>query len=330
MAEQAPPSLLLRPWHRRVLIDAVKACIPFKNTARKAWRRLVPYTTNPLNDRHLLWDARNQLTKIAELGFPLTARTIVEIGTGWNPVFSLLCRMCGAAEIITIDQERLLDQRTFARAVTLLRELREKYEPAFAEVGIQLDFDVLDHIGASLDETLANCRIDYRAPADFGDLPDECADIILSRDVLEHIPPALLEHIMADSHRVLRPGGVICHKIDMTDHWEHDDKSISPINFLQYDSPLWRLTGINSQAYQNRLRRFEFVALAEAAGFVVASATGLPDDRAIKALRGMKLMKRYRDVAHDELAVLHTTLIAQKRATAEPRSISPALVSRVA
>ncbi len=40
-------------------------------------------------------------------------------------------------------------------------------------------------------------------------LPDQCADLIFSEDVLEHLDLASGRRLLVDCHRVLRPGGVM-------------------------------------------------------------------------------------------------------------------------
>jgi hypothetical protein len=44
-------------------------------------------------------------------------------------------------------------------------------------------------------------------------------------------------------------GGYMCHVIDNTDHYAHDDKSINYVNFLQFEDWQWRLLTINPFAY---------------------------------------------------------------------------------
>lgn len=307
----APPTL--RRWHRKAAVDGLKALIPFQSAARRIKRVIFPYETQPDRDRDLVEDAREQILKLCAYGVGLRGATVVEIGTGWNPVLPLMLRLYGAERVITVDQERLLDERTLRTGIATLTRTRDLFEDRLARAGLTANFAAIEMRGDGLERTLADGRIDYRAPADFRDLPDAIADIIVSRDVLEHVPPRLLSGIMSASRRILKDGGIVCHKIDMTDHWEHLDKSISPINFLQYDGPLWRLTGLNPQNYQNRLRRFEFIALAASSGFDVIGADGHPDARAVSALKTMPVMRRYAGIPHDELAVLHTTLVARKR-----------------
>jgi cyclopropane fatty-acyl-phospholipid synthase-like methyltransferase len=317
MDRAATPALFapspIRRWHKKAAIDGLKSLIPFQDAVRRLKRKFFPYETQPDRDRELVEDARDQLLKLAELGVTIEGATVVEIGTGWNPVLPLMLRLYGAGKVITVDQERLLDRCTVRTGIASLSRMRALFEERLAAVGFAANFEVLKVSADTGERTLFDCTIDYRAPADFRQLSDRMADIIISRDVLEHVPPELLTGLMAASHRILKDHGIICHKIDMTDHWEHLDKSISPINFLKYEGLGWKLAGLNRQNYQNRLRRFEFVEMAQRSGFNVIAAAGAPDYRALSALKTMPVISRYAAVPHDELAVLHTTLVARKQ-----------------
>jgi hypothetical protein len=134
---------------------------------------------------------------------------------------------------------------------------------------------------------------------------------VVSRGVLEHIPETVLEHIIRHSASVLTPDGYACHTIDLSDHWEHCDKSISRVNFLQYDGLAWKFAGLNPQNFQNRLRRFEYVDLLARNNFKILSASGDPHQGALKALETLPLCVRYRNVPHHELAVMGAQIIAQ-------------------
>ncbi|MHB1207737.1 MAG: class I SAM-dependent methyltransferase, partial [Rhodospirillaceae bacterium] len=253
-----------------------------------------------------------QLTRLTALSVPVAGAAVIEIGTGWKPILPLMYRLCGAAKVITVDQERLLDIHQAREALAFIIENRRDIGRR-AQFALPLSFDNVCWDDATLDTFLTNSHIEYLAPYNFMNLPEASADIIVSRDVFEHVPEATLAQILAHSHRVLRPGGVMCHTIDMSDHWQHFDKTISPVNFLKYDSLLWRLACLNSQNYQNRLRQFEYLSLFKGNQFEVLSATGTPSPAASEALKTLPINERYRSVSHDELAILSTTIVARRK-----------------
>lgn len=287
----------MKAWHVKLLRDNMKMAIPFQDTVRRWKRSLAPYQSNPKNDDGLVRDGKTIVALLERLGIAVRGADVVEIGSGWVPALPLTLREAGARSITTLDQERLMDATTFRHALRLVAKASGKAPPADSQ--------------ARHEDLLADSGIDYRAPANFTDLPDGCADIIVSRAVLEHVSEPDLRAIARHSMRILRPGGAICHLIDMSDHWEHKDKTISRVNFLRYEQPFWRVTGINPQNYQNRLRAFEYVALFREAGFRGMTVEGEPDADALKALKTLPLCARYRSVAHDELAVLTATIVAR-------------------
>ena len=304
----------MRSWQRKAIVDAGKSFLPFQTTLRQLKRRVSPYVSDSGNDRHLVGDAARQIQKILGLGFALNGADVVEIGTGWNPILPLMYAGCGAASVTTVDQERLLDTRLVRFALGLL----ERHEAAIHSFIGRTDIFKLPRASTSgandpLTTLLATFAITYRAPYSFGNLRSGSADMVVSRDVLEHVPEQTLGELFAHMHRILRPGGVLCHSIDMSDHWEHVDKSISRVNFLKYDGWLWDLAGTNPQNFQNRLRRFEYLALLERHGFEVLHADGVPDPAALAAVNDLALCRRYAGVPPAELAVLHTTIIARPR-----------------
>jgi SAM-dependent methyltransferase len=287
----------MKAWHVKLLRDNLKMAIPFQGIIRRWKRSLDPYRSNPKNDSGLIRDSRAIVALLERRGIGVRGADVVEIGSGWVPALPLTLRSAGARKIITLDQERLMDAATFRHARRLVAASHGASPPPDGD--------------GSQDELLADSGIDYRAPARFEDLPDACADVIVSRAVLEHIPEPDLRSIARQSIRVLKPGGAICHLIDMSDHWEHNDKTISRINFLRYEQGFWRITGINPQNYQNRLRGFEYARLFEEAGFRALTVDGEADADALKALKTMTLCARYRSVPHHELAVLTATIVAR-------------------
>ena len=304
-------------WHRKAVWNGLKSLLPFRGALRRLKRSFLPYETIASNDTGLLQDVIEQVQALTDQGIPIEGADVVELGTGWNPILPMVFALCGARSVTTLDQERLLDPSTLRTAISQILENRALLTPLLGGRAAA-QFSRLETLRqAPFDKALQALHIDYRAPYDFLHLPAASADIVVSRDVLEHVPEGALTAITAHSHAILRAGGTACHTVDMSDHWEHADKSISRVNFLQFDGPLWRLAGLDPQNFQNRLRRQEYAALFTQAGFDILTATGVPDTAALRALAGMRLCARYRDFPREELAVLSTRIIARKPAPAD-------------
>jgi len=102
-------------------------------------------------------------------------------------------------------------------------------------------------------------NIIYHAPLNIShtEFPDNYADMIVSRNTMEHIPEAHIPGIIEENYRILKPGGVAIFLIDYRDHWSFFDKKISNYHFLKYDAAKWKRYN-PSIHYQNRLRHIDF------------------------------------------------------------------------
>ena len=296
---------LIRPWHRKLALDTVKALLPFKPTLRRAWRRFRPYQTCASNDAGLMQDA----IEMAALAEP-AGKTVLELGSGWSPVLPLVFRLAGATRITLTDQERLLDHATLCAALDAVGAAWPRIRAA---LGLPDDRIKLLQVDRSrpLEDLLPALGLRYLVPFDTRAVQSSSVGIVLSRAVLEHVHERDLATLLPEFRRMLVPRGLMVHRIDLSDHWEHIDKSIPRVHFLRHPDWLWRLTQINPQNVQNRLRRADYVRMIERAGFGEVRATGEPHAPSLAALRKMPLAPRFRHLPLEELAVIGTTVTAR-------------------
>jgi SAM-dependent methyltransferase len=162
---------------------------------------------------------------------------------------------------------------------------------------------------------------------DAGDsgLPAQSFDLVMSSNVFEHIPPSELRRIVAESRRLLRPGGVSAHHIDTADHFATDER-ITSVNFLKYSPRAWRLIS-RGLAYHNRLRCREYPRLFEEAGFSLLDVMLETDERALAALRdgAVRPNEAFRAFTHQELAEVLVDVFARVPAerAVTPQELSP-------
>ncbi|MFN2391407.1 MAG: class I SAM-dependent methyltransferase [Pyrinomonadaceae bacterium] len=97
--------------------------------------------------------------------------------------------------------------------------------------------------------------------------PDESFDLIWSSDVYEHIrfPQITVE----ETYRLLRPGGMVIHLIDLRDHFSFGNNPDLIFNCLKYPKWLWEMMTWNRSNYINRLRASEWIKIHESAGFKI-------------------------------------------------------------
>lgn len=205
----------------------------------------------------------------------------LELGTGWYPVVPIALFLHGAERIRTVDVVLLTDTRHIATTIrkfieyadqgrlgTYLNPLPERLDQLRALAG-QADTLSFDALTAALhiEYLLQDAR---RLP-----LPDGTIDLIHSNNTFEHIYPDILLGILREFRRVLRPGGVQSHFIDLSDHFAHFDRSISIYHFLRFSPAAWRWID-NSIQPLNRLRLPDYRRLYADAGIPVTQLSTRP------------------------------------------------------
>jgi Methyltransferase domain len=226
----------------------------------------------------------------------LGQRTLFEFGAGWDLYGNLVAWCCGVGTQLVYDMRRWVrpDQVN-----VVIRHLMQ--DPPAGAVRIpDATLPEDDGFDAALREQYG---IDYRAPADAGEtgLPDACVDLIFTTSVLEHVPEAALRRLMVECRRLARPGAVISHVIDYSDHYAHADPAIGPYNFLRFNETAWQAfnPGIH---FQNRLRHADYLRLFDELGFRLLEERAEQPDDAAAVLAGLPLAARFRDRPVAELA----------------------------
>ena len=90
----------------------------------------------------------------------------------------------------------------------------------------------------------------------------------------------------------------------MSDHFQHQDKSITNINFLRYFEKEWERIAGNEFAYCNRLRVSDYFALFKELGFDVCRCDTKEDDEVRQSLvDGFTANDKFREYSVDDLCV---------------------------
>jgi hypothetical protein len=247
---------------------------------------------------------------------PVAGARILEVGTGRLLEVPLGFYLGGAAGTTTVDLNRYLKSELVMESIQAMAHRRESILALFRPVsssGLEDRFERLIASG-SLQSLMTVAGITYLAPADAGHLPLASAsvDIHTSFTVFEHVPRAVLVSILQEASRLLSPHGVALHRIDMSDHYAHDDPSISYINFLQYSQDSWQRLAGNRFAYHNRLRAADYRLIYQEAGHRILEWNEHRDTRSVEVLRqGFRLDESFRGLAEDELGVCGLSVISK-------------------
>lgn len=206
-------------------------------------------------------------------GRPLGEATFFEFGAGWDLTVALTLAAAGVRRQYCFDLEPLARAdlvrttvrrlQKFARANRLPPELNElRFDPFRFGDGPRTD--------AELRTWLETAGITYCAPGDARatGLPDHWVDAATSAATLEHVPPEDCVRILHEMRRILRPGGLLSCRVDLSDHFSHSDPSITPWHFLSLSRAAWQVANA-PLVYQNRLRASAFRAMADTTGLQV-------------------------------------------------------------
>ncbi|MBD5655282.1 MAG: class I SAM-dependent methyltransferase, partial [Candidatus Eremiobacteraeota bacterium] len=241
--------------------------------------------------------------------------TTLELGTGWFAVVPIGLFLCGAERVMTIDVTPLL--RTENLVIAIRRFIDYDDRGRLSEFLPDVDARRISALrtlasganGMSVDGMLKRLGIQYLVDdARRLALPDDCIDLIHSNDVFEHIYPDVLEDILREFKRVARPGGVMSHFIDMSDHLSHFDGSIDAYHFLRYSDAQWRFID-NTIAPQSRLRLNEYRAMYARLGIDVAEEKRWPG--VLADVRERHLDSRFKTMPPAEVAVTHAYIISK-------------------
>jgi hypothetical protein len=300
-------------WQLKCVVDSCKALIPFQNQIRDIKYRIVPYVGDPWNNEATIRQGLDQIADIRAVR-PIGGTAVLEVGSGWQPFIPTLFSLAGAERVYLTDLRRLLQPASFRTAMDSLILHRKMIIDSLRISDQSFDQAVTVKPGDSLADGFRRLRLEYLAPCDCQKLalPDQSVDIVISRAVLEHIPPPVIQGIFYESYRLLRPGGLSCHYVDNSDHWQHGDNSISRVNFLRFPNSFFRWTYLNGLNYQNRLRHSEYVEMLRKPGFEILRQDKVVDTGALEALKTLPLDAQFRRFSNEDLASLTSYLLARK------------------
>jgi hypothetical protein len=219
-------------------------------------------------------------------GRGIVGARVLEIGSGWFPLIPVLLCQDGASEVVMTDVTPHFDPITFQAALAFMRQ----HYSASEAVGRVQRFEDLP--------------LRYLAPFDPQTLADGSIDLVVSRTVLEHIPPGIIVDLLRALKPKLAPGGRMVHLVDHSDHLQHIDRSLSPVQFLGWSERRHSLVNWLTGEGENRLRHHEYPPLFRSAGFKVLAEEGEVHAAALASLATVGLVPPWDRMQPEQLAVL--------------------------
>ena len=241
--------------------------------------------------------------------------TVLELGTGWNPVQPIAHFLCGAGKVETFDIESLLQPDRVARVIEHFRNFARdgrlaKELPALIPARLaRLDEVASTAANRPPAETLAMLGIHVHvADARHTALMDGSVDFLFSQAVFEYIPRATSIVLMREFRRVVRPGAVTSHYINLSDQYQNFDHTLSQLNFLRYSARQWRW--LDSPIIpQTRLRISDYREIFQQTGWRIFREENTSS--AVEDLRCVPLAPEFHGYREEDLRVVGTWLAAE-------------------
>jgi SAM-dependent methyltransferase len=273
-----------------------------------SYQRRAPQSDDPEKNEasYPLTVFHRHVTALEPLRGSLMGADLLEIGPGSNVGVGLLALLAGAKSVTCLDVvPRAQDHGSNALYLALVKTAaifpdtylvapallkRARHDPE------GLARDLLD-------------RINYCSPVDIArnSLPDASLDVICSHTCFEHFSdPA---GAIAQIARLLRPGGLTSHQIDLRDHRDFN----RPLDFLAYSNTIWRLmTSHLPNAVRTRWRASQYRAAFEKQGL---EAMYLEVSQTIIVTEQMRhqFSRCFQALDLEDLGILNLLLVARKR-----------------
>jgi Methyltransferase domain. len=315
-------------WKLKAHALAILSRIPAGQTLYHFLQRVAG--TNRVQPRRDLDRAFELVDLAQQAGGTIEGAACLEIGTGWHPFVPFVLALGGARRVLTYDVNPWL---TFSYALETWKSL-ELFLPEIAAKCGRPEHEVWD-LYRSVPENPQSIRdlfdplcIQYLCPADARatGLPTCSIDLVVSSNVLEHIPREIQSAIHCETFRILKPEGLCVHRFNPQDHYSTVDASITHGNFLKYSSNQWHWLGGSGLAYHNRLRSPEYRQLFEDARLSIEVFRERIDARTLEEIRSGKLQvhRDFQRFTPEELAVDYVWVVARKPViTRSPKSGAP-------
>jgi len=213
---------------------------------------------------------RRSLQIANEYGIVRDGYRLIELGTGWLHWEAMTFRLFWDVEAVLFD---VWDNRQLGGLKNYWRQLGSLLEgnvPATKEQ-LRRAQAILASVSKveSFEELYALLGFKYvvNGEGSLAQFPSQSFDLVVSAGVLEHVHKDALPKLVAETHRMLKPGGMALISVDTSDHLSHYDSSVSKKKYLSYSEPVWKMLFENRIQYINRVQRGEWIDLFTRNGF---------------------------------------------------------------
>ena len=242
---------------------------------------------------------------------------VLELGTGWIPAIALSHMLCGA-RVESYDVQRLVQPQLMQSCLRgierRLPDIAEKAGVAEQDVRERFELIANDLDFQSVARKLGGA---YCAPADTCNLPsaDNQVDFVLSSLVLAQIPVDVLDRVLAETFRVLKPGGIAIHRVYLGDEYSRTDPHRSVLEFLKYSDRQWNRFFNHSLKHINRLRHAHFVEKFDRLGFDTVWLHKQFESEPAPRFFSERVAAEFQDLSAEELSIISFEIVLRKPVT---------------
>lgn len=257
----------------------------------------------------------------------LPGKRILELGFGDNVGVALLFLASGAERVVCVD--RFLSKRDSDQEREIYATLRDRLG---ADERRRFDeaIDITEKISFNATRLSSINGLDLENAVATLQLEPQSFDLIISRAVIEEVFEP--EPVFAAADKLLAPGGLMLHKIDLSDYGIFSEGGMHALTFLTIPESVYRLMSTDSGIPNRKLIGYykeQMAKLGYDARFLVTSLVGHgpvvphrelgelngdqagPSRRAINEIRP-RLSPEYRALPDDELMISGVFLVARK------------------
>lgn len=207
-----------------------------------------PFDIENMNKSHLGTLTRFE-KRMNQFGRSFKGKSVLEVGSGWLPLtpYNLL-------SVFEVDCVFTYDIKKHFSSKNIMEV--NKY------------FNAYGNLTFPTDDSLHG-RVYYRPNTDICEEPPAIpVQVMISRNVLEHIDPLTIRKIHLSAHKFILKNGLIIHQISPSDHRAYTDKSITLWDFLRYSQDEWDRVQTRFD-YHNRLRLPQYIEIFEKSGWQI-------------------------------------------------------------
>ncbi len=245
-----------------------------------------------------VWNER--LSDVKNTGIKFSYDSVVELGPGRNLSASISALLDGAKNATAVDVVRYANMEDNLSIVNELIELKDDSN--------KLSEEKIIFFKKSLENYDENNVLNYKVPwTDSSIIPENSIDFVFSLSVMGHVNNPCEVYLAC--YKRLRPGGIVCHKIDHSSHGITKNWN----GHYWLSSFMWKLVTGKRPYLINRYTPHEHKISAISAGLKIVSIECSDDEQKLSnKYYGAFKKDRYKDSDINDLFVRASILIAQK------------------